>query len=48
VTEEILKLYIAYKATTNFVDVVPQVKRLRLSLTMDFAAVNDTKDIRAS
>ena len=30
VTEEYLKLYVAYKAETNFVDVVPQAKRLRL------------------
>src|ERR1039458_6542015 len=29
VTEEFLKLYVAYKAETNFVDVVPQAKRLR-------------------
>jgi len=41
VTEEILKLYIAFKATTNFVDVVPQSKRLRLSLNMDYADIND-------
>jgi predicted transport protein len=34
VTEEFLKLYVAYKAETNFVDVVPQAKRLRLSLNM--------------
>ena len=30
VTEEYLKLYVAYKAETNFVDVVPQAKRLLL------------------
>ena len=36
VTEEFLKLYVAYKAETNFVDVVPQAKRLRLSLNMAF------------
>jgi predicted transport protein len=30
VSEEFLKLYVAYKAETNFVDVVPQAKRLRL------------------
>ena len=36
VTEEFLKLYVAYKAETNFVDVVPQAKRLRLSLNMRF------------
>jgi hypothetical protein len=28
VSEEFLKLYVAYKAETNFVDVVPQAKRL--------------------
>ena len=43
VTEEFLKLYVAYKAETNFVDVVPQAKRLRLSLNMTFAEINDPK-----
>jgi predicted transport protein len=43
VTEEFLKLYVAYKAETNFVDVIPQAKRLRLSLNMDFAEINDPK-----
>jgi uncharacterized protein with ParB-like and HNH nuclease domain/predicted transport protein len=43
VSEEFLKLYVAYKAETNFVDVVPQAKRLRLSLNMGFAEVNDPK-----
>lgn len=41
--EEFLKLYVAYKAETNFVDVVPQAKRLRLSLNMRFSEVNDPK-----
>lgn len=45
VTEEFLKLYVAYKAETNFVDVVPQAKRLRLSLNMRFADINDPKGI---
>ena len=45
VTEEFLKLYVAYKAETNFVDVVPQAKRLRLSLNMRFADVNDPKGL---
>lgn len=45
VTEEILKLYIAYKAETNFVDVVPQAKRLRLSLNMPFIDIVDPKGI---
>lgn len=43
VTEEVLKLYVAYKAETNFVDVVPQAKRLRLSLNMAFPEINDPK-----
>jgi predicted transport protein len=41
VTEEFLKLYVAYKAETNFVDVVPQTKRLRLSLNMPFPDIID-------
>jgi uncharacterized protein with ParB-like and HNH nuclease domain/predicted transport protein len=45
VTEEFLKLYVAYKAETNFVDVVPQAKRLRLSLNMAFTEVTDPKGI---
>lgn len=45
VTEEFLKLYVAYKAETNFVDVVPQAKRLRLSLNIDFSEINDPKGI---
>lgn len=45
VTEEFLKLYVAYKAETNFVDVVPQAKRLRLSLNMEFPEISDPKGI---
>jgi predicted transport protein len=45
VSEEFLKLYVAYKAETNFVDVVPQSKRLRLSLNMRFTEVNDPKGL---
>jgi predicted transport protein len=41
----VLKLYIAYKAETNFVDIVPQAKRLRLSLNMPFAELNDPKNL---
>jgi uncharacterized protein with ParB-like and HNH nuclease domain/predicted transport protein len=43
VIEEFLKLYVAYKAETNFVDVVPQARRLRLSLNMAFSEINDPK-----
>ncbi len=45
VTEEFLKLYVAYKAETNFVDVVPQAKRLRLSLNMPYSDINDPKGL---
>ncbi len=43
VSQEVLKLYVAYKAETNFVDVVPQAKRLRLSLNMPFPELDDPK-----
>ena len=43
VSEEMLKLYVAYKAETNFVDVVPQKSRLRLSLNMHFHELHDPK-----
>ena len=45
VTEEFLKLYVAYKAETNFVDVVPQANRLRLSLNMQFHELYDPREI---
>jgi len=45
VTEEFLKVYIAYKSETNFVDVVPQAKRLRLSLNIPFPDIVDPKGI---
>ncbi len=43
VTEEFLKLYVAYKAETNFVDVVPQTAQLRLSLNMKFHELHDPR-----
>ncbi|TCD03210.1 DUF262 and DUF1524 domain-containing protein [Pedobacter psychroterrae] len=39
------KLYIAFKTQTNFVDVVPQKKQLRLSLNMEFSKINDPKGL---
>lgn len=45
VTEEYLKLYVAYKAETNFVDVVPQASALRLSLNMKWPELIDHKGI---
>lgn len=41
VREEKKKLYIAFKAATNFVDIVPQRSRLRLSLNMPFSEIQD-------
>lgn len=43
VSEEFLKHYIAYKAETNFVDVVPQAKRLRLFLNVAFHEIDDQR-----
>ncbi|PSM31477.1 DUF262 and DUF1524 domain-containing protein [Haliangium sp. UPWRP_2] len=45
VTETVLKLYVAFKAETNFVDVIPQAKRLLLTLNLSFAELNDPKGI---
>jgi len=45
VSEEFLKLYVAYKAETNFVDVVPQAKRLLLAINMPFHEIDDPKGI---
>ena len=45
VTEEFLKLYVAYKTETNFVDVVPQATRLRLSLNLEFHELHDPKGL---
>ena len=43
VREEVLKLYVAFKAETNFVDVVPQKSRLRLSLNLRFPELHDPR-----
>lgn len=45
VTEEFLKIYIAYKAETNFVDIIPQKNRLRLSLNIKIHELNDPKGL---
>ena len=45
VTEEFLKFYIAYKAEGNFVCVEPQVRRLRLSLSLKIHELHDPKGI---
>ena len=45
VKKEYKKLYIAYKLDTNFVDVVVQKQRLRISVNMKFSEVYDPKGI---
>ena len=45
VSEEFLKLYVAYKAETNFVDIVPQNSRLRLSFNMQVHELYDPKGL---
>jgi uncharacterized protein with ParB-like and HNH nuclease domain/predicted transport protein len=45
VKEEFKKLYVAYKAETNFVDVIPQAKLLRLTINLRFAEINDPKGL---
>ena len=43
--KEFKKLYVAYKLETNFVDIVFQEKRLRISINMKFADVKDPNGI---
>lgn len=43
VEEEILKLYIAYKFDTNFVDVIPQKNSLKLSINIYLDELDDPK-----
>ena len=45
VSEEILKLYVAYKAETNFVDVIPQKGRLLLSINLRFHELHDPRGL---
>jgi uncharacterized protein with ParB-like and HNH nuclease domain/predicted transport protein len=45
VKEEYKKLYIAFKSSTNFVDIIPQKVRLRLSLNIDFPDIIDPKGL---
>lgn len=45
VSEEFLKLYVAYKAETNFVDVIPQVKRLLLTINIDFHELHEPRGL---
>ena len=44
VVEEFLKWYVAYKAETNFVDIIPKATMLRLILNMKFNELHDPKE----
>ncbi len=45
INEEVLKLYVAFKAETNFVDVVPLKSSLRLTLNLSFHELNDPRKL---
>ncbi|MEO0415400.1 MAG: DUF262 and DUF1524 domain-containing protein [Verrucomicrobiota bacterium] len=45
VSEEFLKLYVAYRAERSFVDIVPQASRLSLTLNMEHSELNDPRGI---
>ena len=45
VKKEYKKLYVAYKLDTNFVDIVFQKQRLRISVNMKFSEINDPNGI---
>ena len=45
VRREYKKLYVAYKMDTNFVDIVFQKQRLRISINMKYSQVHDPKGL---
>ncbi|NLK66536.1 MAG: DUF262 domain-containing protein [Campylobacteraceae bacterium] len=45
ITEEFLKQYVAYKAETNFVDIVPQVKNIKVYINMPLNELEDSKGL---
>jgi uncharacterized protein with ParB-like and HNH nuclease domain/predicted transport protein len=45
VREEFLKLYVAYKASTNFADIIPKKSKLDITLNLKFDEINDPKNI---
>ncbi|WP_324737069.1 GmrSD restriction endonuclease domain-containing protein [Helicobacter muridarum] len=45
IEEKILKLYIAYKFDTNFVDIIPQQNALKLSINIYIDELNDPKEL---
>jgi uncharacterized protein with ParB-like and HNH nuclease domain/predicted transport protein len=45
ITRQFLKLYVAFKAETNFVDVIPQKARMCLSLNIPLEALRDERGL---
>lgn len=45
ITQQYLKLYVAFKAETNFVDIVPQKARMRLSLNIPIEVLRDERKL---
>ena len=45
ITRTFLELYVAFSAETNFLDVVPQKGRLRLSLNIPVEALHDERTL---
>lgn len=45
VGEDVRKVYVAYKAETNFVGIVPQARQLRFALNMRFPDINDPRGL---
>ncbi len=45
VSEQFLKLYVAYKADTNFADVIPQAKALLISVNIDPHELTDPRQM---
>ena len=43
ISETVLKQYIAFKAETNFVDVIPKTRWLRLTINMRFPELDDPR-----
>lgn len=45
ITEEFLKRYVAYKAETNFADIVPLANRLRIIINIEFHELHDPRNM---
>lgn len=45
VKEEILRRYIAYKADSNFANIIPRSDRLKIYLTIPFSKIRDSRDM---